>query len=66
MGLQHLTSLQHLIIWYCPKIKHLPKQLLPSLLSLYIYQCPKLRKRCEGRGSPHLSFPQNRHCLSLN
>ncbi|KAJ0860851.1 putative leucine-rich repeat domain superfamily [Helianthus annuus] len=51
MGLQHLTSLQHLIIWNCPKMKHLPKQLLPSLLRLRIYESPDLRKRCEGRGS---------------
>ncbi|KAJ0717449.1 putative leucine-rich repeat domain superfamily [Helianthus annuus] len=51
MGLQHLTSLQHLTIQECPKMKHLPKQLLPSLLSLRIYFCPDLRKRCEGRGS---------------
>ncbi|KAJ0860853.1 putative virus X resistance protein-like, coiled-coil [Helianthus annuus] len=51
MGLQHLTSLQHLGINYCPKLKHLPKQLLPSLLSLEIIGCPKVRKRCEGRGS---------------
>ncbi|KAJ0860862.1 putative leucine-rich repeat domain superfamily [Helianthus annuus] len=51
MGLQHLTSLQHLIIWNCPKMKHLPKQLLPSLLHLRIHECPDLRKRCEGRGS---------------
>ncbi|KAJ0860883.1 putative virus X resistance protein-like, coiled-coil [Helianthus annuus] len=51
MGLQHLTSLQHLNIRYCRKMKHLPKHLLPSLLSLEIYECPDLRKRCEGRGS---------------
>ncbi|KAM0009724.1 putative leucine-rich repeat domain superfamily [Helianthus debilis subsp. tardiflorus] len=52
MGLQHLISLQHLSIEQCPKLKHLPKQLLPSLLSLDITNCPDLRKRCEGRG-PH-------------
>ncbi|KAJ0860899.1 putative virus X resistance protein-like, coiled-coil [Helianthus annuus] len=51
MGLQHLTSLQHLLIGGCPKLKLLPKQLLPSLLSLRIYKCPDLIKRCEGRGS---------------
>ncbi|KAF5776028.1 putative virus X resistance protein-like, coiled-coil [Helianthus annuus] len=51
MGLQHLTSLQHLTIEQCPKLKHLPKQLLPSLLSLKIEECSDLRKRCEGRGS---------------
>ncbi|MFS7925299.1 putative P-loop containing nucleoside triphosphate hydrolase, leucine-rich repeat domain superfamily [Helianthus anomalus] len=51
MGLQHLTSLQHLHIGWCPKLKLLPKQLLPSLLRLTIFMCPDLRKRCEGRGS---------------
>ncbi|KAM0069966.1 putative long-chain-fatty-acid--CoA ligase [Helianthus debilis subsp. tardiflorus] len=33
MGLQHLTSLQHLVIWTCPKMMYLPETLLPSLLS---------------------------------
>ncbi|GKA41763.1 NB-ARC domains-containing protein [Tanacetum coccineum] len=32
MGLQHLTSLQHLYIGNCPKIEDLPETLLPSLL----------------------------------
>ncbi|KAJ0483700.1 putative leucine-rich repeat domain superfamily [Helianthus annuus] len=51
-GLQHLTSLQHLYIGNCPKVKDLPETLLPSLLSLGIYgDCPKLKERCEGRGS---------------
>ncbi|MFS7925559.1 putative leucine-rich repeat domain superfamily [Helianthus anomalus] len=50
-GLQHLTSLQHLDIWNCPKVNDLPEMLLPSLLSLRIIQCPKLKERCEGRGS---------------
>ncbi|KAJ0717362.1 putative P-loop containing nucleoside triphosphate hydrolase, leucine-rich repeat domain superfamily [Helianthus annuus] len=50
-GLQHLTSLQHLIIGSCPKVNDLPETLLPSLLSLRIWSCPKLKERCEGRGS---------------
>ncbi|KAJ0860699.1 putative P-loop containing nucleoside triphosphate hydrolase, leucine-rich repeat domain superfamily [Helianthus annuus] len=51
-GLQHLTSLQHLWITFCPKLNDLPETLLPSLLSLIIYgECPKLKERCEGRGS---------------
>ncbi|KAJ0860786.1 putative P-loop containing nucleoside triphosphate hydrolase, leucine-rich repeat domain superfamily [Helianthus annuus] len=58
-GLQHLTSLQHLSIRYCPKVNDLPETLLPSLLSLIIpYGCPKLKERCSGRGShywPHIS-----------
>ncbi|KAI7747898.1 hypothetical protein M8C21_002491, partial [Ambrosia artemisiifolia] len=51
MGLQHLTSLQHLTIWYCPKMIHLPETLLPSLLSLEVYKCTNLSERCNGRGS---------------
>ncbi|KAJ0483755.1 putative virus X resistance protein-like, coiled-coil [Helianthus annuus] len=51
MGLQHLTSLQHLAIFSCPKLNDLPETLLPSLLSLRIRECPKLKERCEGRGS---------------
>ncbi|KVH93560.1 hypothetical protein Ccrd_004387 [Cynara cardunculus var. scolymus] len=49
MGLQHLTSLQHLGFIDCPKIKHLPQTLLPSLLSLWIADCPNLEERCSRR-----------------
>ncbi|KAJ0860455.1 putative P-loop containing nucleoside triphosphate hydrolase, leucine-rich repeat domain superfamily [Helianthus annuus] len=51
VGVQHLTSLQHLFLWDCPKMKHLPENLLPSLLSLNIHECPKLEGRCSRRGS---------------
>ncbi|GKF36142.1 NB-ARC domains-containing protein, partial [Tanacetum coccineum] len=40
MGLQHLTSLQHLYIQNCRKIEDLPEKLLPSLLTLKIWDCP--------------------------
>ncbi|CAH1412451.1 unnamed protein product [Lactuca virosa] len=51
MGLQHLTSLQHLHIYDCPKIIDLPEMLLPSLLSLIIRGCPNLKERIIKRGS---------------
>ncbi|KAJ0860632.1 putative virus X resistance protein-like, coiled-coil [Helianthus annuus] len=65
MGLQHLTSLQHLSIIYCPKVNDLPETLLPSLLSLRIRGCPKLKERCEGRGSHY--WPRISHipCIEI-
>ncbi|GKF27085.1 NB-ARC domains-containing protein, partial [Tanacetum coccineum] len=52
MGLQHLTSLQHLFIHNCPKIEDLPEKLLPSLLTLTIYGCPdNLKEKISRRGS---------------
>ncbi|KAJ0860884.1 putative leucine-rich repeat domain superfamily [Helianthus annuus] len=42
MGLQHLTSLQHLTIQECPKLKQLPKH-LTSLQHLLIWNCPKMK-----------------------
>ncbi|GKB73803.1 putative disease resistance protein, partial [Tanacetum coccineum] len=50
-GLQHLTSLEHLFIYNCPKVIHLPEMLLPSLLSLRIYDCPNLKEKCSTRGA---------------
>ncbi|GJU47735.1 NB-ARC domains-containing protein [Tanacetum coccineum] len=52
MGLQHLTSLQHLYIGNCPKIEDLPETLLPSLLTLQIWECPdNLKEKISRRGS---------------
>ncbi|GJR96867.1 NB-ARC domains-containing protein [Tanacetum coccineum] len=52
MGLQHLTSLQHLRIRNCLKIEDLPETLLPSLLTLQIWQCPdNLKEKISRRGS---------------
>ena len=58
-GLQHLTSLQHLDIVNCPKMKDLPQELLPSLLSLGISGCPdELKEKTSRRGSywPLISY----------
>ncbi|XP_023735403.1 putative disease resistance RPP13-like protein 1 isoform X2 [Lactuca sativa] len=49
-GLQHLTSLQHLFIEYCPKMKDLPQNLLPLLLVLWIYECPNLKEKSSKGG----------------
>ncbi|KAM0009630.1 putative P-loop containing nucleoside triphosphate hydrolase, leucine-rich repeat domain superfamily [Helianthus debilis subsp. tardiflorus] len=64
-GLQHLTSLQHLAIYSCPKVNDLPETLLPSLLSLRILESPKLKERCEGRGSHY--WPRISHipCIEI-
>jgi Leucine-rich repeat (LRR) protein len=50
MGLQHLTSLQHLRFYDCPNMMDLSEVLLPSLLSLTITRCPNLKERCSKRG----------------
>ncbi|KAL9997254.1 putative P-loop containing nucleoside triphosphate hydrolase, leucine-rich repeat domain superfamily [Helianthus debilis subsp. tardiflorus] len=65
VGLQHLTSLQHLTLWDCPKIMHLPDILLPSLLSLRIMECRKLEGRCSRRGS-YWSRISHIPCIRIN
>ncbi|MBA0804060.1 hypothetical protein Gohar_014214 [Gossypium harknessii] len=47
MGFQHLTSLQQLQIYTCPKLTSLPeKDMLLSLEHLLIYICPLLEEGC--------------------
>ncbi|KAJ0859719.1 putative virus X resistance protein-like, coiled-coil [Helianthus annuus] len=65
-GLQHLTSLQHLEIWKCPKVNDLPETLLPSFLSLTIYSCPKLEERCAGRGSHYWPLISHIPCIYMD
>ncbi|KAB2059935.1 hypothetical protein ES319_A11G342000v1, partial [Gossypium barbadense] len=51
-GLQHLTSLQQLRIYDCPKLASLPeKDILLSLEKLHISNCPLLEEGCSrGKG----------------
>jgi hypothetical protein len=49
-GLQHLTSLQQLCVWNCPKLESIPKEGLPTSLSIIkIVRCPLLRKRWQSK-----------------
>ncbi|XP_076909417.1 putative disease resistance RPP13-like protein 1 [Bidens hawaiensis] len=65
VGLQHLTSLHHLILWRCPKMKYLPEILLPSLLMLNINECQNLEGRCGRRGS-YWSRISHIPCININ
>ncbi|TYG47994.1 hypothetical protein ES288_D11G387700v1 [Gossypium darwinii] len=65
-GLQHLTSLQQLGIYDCPKLACLPeKDMLLWLEKLYIFNCPSLEERCSrGKGREwskisHIPYVQN-------
>ncbi|KAM4097297.1 hypothetical protein ACJW30_08G171200 [Castanea mollissima] len=49
-GFQHLTSLQYLLIGFCPKFKHMPEEGLPvSVSHIQIVECPLLTKRLQRK-----------------
>ncbi|XP_028803914.1 putative disease resistance RPP13-like protein 1 [Neltuma alba] len=55
-GLQHLTSLERLVIRDCKNLESLPEDALPSSLSLLeIWRCPKLEERYDYERGKHLS-----------
>jgi hypothetical protein len=64
-GLQHLTSLQQLYVWNCPKLKSMPKEGLPTSLSIIkIESCPLLRKGWQSKkGKERRKIPDVDHIL---
>ncbi|KAL1829606.1 hypothetical protein ACET3Z_008018 [Daucus carota] len=53
-GLENVRSLEHLLVWDCPKLRCLPGgNVVSSLLSLEIRDCPILENKClpENKGS---------------
>ncbi|XP_077239371.1 putative disease resistance protein RGA3 isoform X2 [Tasmannia lanceolata] len=47
-GMENLTSLNDLLIMFCPEISSLPEDGLPTTLTLlHISGCPKLKERCQ-------------------
>nr|GEV66496.1 NB-ARC domains-containing protein [Tanacetum cinerariifolium] len=66
IGLQHLTSLQHLEIRNCPKIQDLPETLLPSLLTLNIWECPDNLKETISRRGPYWPIVSSIPCMSIH
>ncbi|XP_062175712.1 putative disease resistance protein At3g14460 [Alnus glutinosa] len=64
-GLPHLTSLQQLSIWGCPKLEYIPKEGLPTSLSIIeIRRCPLLRKRWQSKkGKERRKIPNVAHIL---
>ncbi|CAN1341948.1 Putative disease resistance RPP13-like protein 1 [Linum perenne] len=66
-GLKCLTSLEELLIMYCPKVQHLPKEgLPPSLGSLKLHACPGLNKRCQKQKGEYWPLMQQIPCVVIH
>ncbi|CAN6561904.1 unnamed protein product [Malus baccata var. baccata] len=65
-GIQHLTSLQELVIHDCHSLEVLPKEGLPASLSfLSIYNCPSLMKRCQEKTGEEWSKIAHIPCIEI-
>ncbi|KAK8330075.1 hypothetical protein V6Z12_A11G369700, partial [Gossypium hirsutum] len=66
-GLQHLTSLQQLGIYDCPKLASLPeKDMLLSLQHLRIARCPLLEEGCSRGKGREWSKISHIHLVEIN
>ncbi|CAN0862638.1 Putative disease resistance protein RGA3 [Linum grandiflorum] len=68
-GLRCLTSLEELLITYCPKLQSLPEGLPPSLGSLKLHACPgleKVKKQCLKRNGEFWPAMQQIPCVTIN
>ncbi|GKD07671.1 disease resistance protein [Tanacetum coccineum] len=57
-GLEHLRSLEQLVIESCLNLRDLLETLLPSLSSLKVYYGQKLQERCRSKTVTTLNFHQ--------
>ncbi|CAJ2638991.1 unnamed protein product [Trifolium pratense] len=64
-SLGQLSSLKELSISYCPELKRIPPEHLPSLQTLYIYECNKLEECLCLEGSPLLKEVSIEKCSKL-
>ncbi|XP_020215597.1 putative disease resistance RPP13-like protein 1 [Cajanus cajan] len=66
-GLQHLTSLRELHIWYCGSLESLPEdQLSPSLELLEIDSCPLLEARYQSQKGKYWSKIAHIPAIKIN